>query len=361
VGRTEIESFASSAYDEVVGTEAGDERTLTARLGGEHTLPGGLRMKAAATLADVTYDELLDDAPAARYRQRLLSVGSELLAPLGASTQLVGGVVLDHADTPDAGGKPTLGALARWGGRVGVTSVVGDGVRLHAALSERARFPALRELYSGALGRFEPNPALRPERLVGAEAGATGMLGAVELQGVAFHHRLHDAVVRVSTAERRFRRENRNEIRSSGVELLANWRHDESSISLSGDLMAQRVRLLDVVEGGGARHAEHQPELRAGLELGTPLPFGTMGAAGVRYTGAPYCVHPDQGREVRLGGKSWGDLSLARGWSLGRAASSLFRTLVATLSVDNVTDAAVYDQCGMPQPGRTVRVMVEVG
>ncbi|HEY0970352.1 MAG TPA: TonB-dependent receptor [Gemmatimonadales bacterium] len=358
-GRTEIESFATTAYDRVVGTEAGDERTLTARLAGEHSLPGRMSLRAAATLADATYDELLGDDPAARYRQRLWSVGSELLAPVGGgATQLVGGLVMDGADTPATGGRPPLGALSRWGGRLGVTSVVGSGVRVHASVSQRARFPALRELYSGALGRFEPNPELRPERLVGTEAGMTGMLGAVELQGVAFHHRLHDAVVRVTTEDRRFRRENRDEIRSSGVELLGSWR-GRSGVFLSGDLMAQRVRLIDVIDGG-TRHAEHQPELRAGLGAGTPLPLGLTGAAGVRYTGAQYCVHPDRDTEVRLDGRAWGDLSVARGWSLGRAATALFRTLVATLSIDNVTDAAIYDQCGLPQPGRTVRVMVEV-
>jgi hypothetical protein len=26
--------------------------------------------------------------------------------------------------------------------------------------------------------------------------------------------------------------------------------------------------------------------------------------------------------------------------------------------MDNITDAAIFDQCGLPQPGRTVRVGV---
>ena len=40
-------------------------------------------------------------------------------------------------------------------------------------MGRRARYPGLRELYSGALGRFLENPNLRPEMLASAELGAT--------------------------------------------------------------------------------------------------------------------------------------------------------------------------------------------
>jgi iron complex outermembrane receptor protein len=359
-GRTEIESFAAADYATVNGRETGDERTLSTRLLGEHTLgSGGALLRAAATLADVSYDEGLDDDPVSHYRQRLWSVGSEMTLPLGDELQLGGGVVLDGADTPEAGGKEPLGKLTRWGGRLGLTTTVGEGVRLHASASQRSRFPALRELYSGALNRFIPNPTLRPERLLAVEAGATKQWARAELQGVLFQHHLQDAVVRVSAPDRKFRRENRNEIRSSGVELLAAWRHP-AGVSVLGDLTAQRVRLVDLQAGDGAQHAEHQPELRAGLDVGVPLPLEVRGIAGVRHAGRQFCVHPDLGREVRLGAQTTTDVRVEREWSLGRAASALFGRLRASLALENAADAAVYDQCGLPQPGRTVRMMVEV-
>ncbi|HEX6629683.1 MAG TPA: TonB-dependent receptor, partial [Gemmatimonadaceae bacterium] len=272
-GRTEIESYAGADYATVNGRETGDERTLSTRLAGEHTLgSGGALLRAAATLADVTYDEGLDEDPVSHYRQRLWSVGSELMLPVGDAVQLGGGVVLDGADTPETGGKEPLDRLMRWGGRLGLTTTLDDGLRLHASASQRSRFPALRELYSGALNRFIPNPTLRPERLLAVEAGATKQWGRAELQGVLFQHHLQDAVVRVSAPDRKFRRENRNEIRSSGMELLAAWRHP-AGVTVLGDLTAQRVRLIDLQAPDGAQHAEHQPELRAGLDVGVPLPL----------------------------------------------------------------------------------------
>jgi iron complex outermembrane receptor protein len=374
-GDVEIETFESRAYDRVTARELGDERTTTARVVGSHSLPALGQLRLGATLAGVRYDETLDAQSAApqrsRYRQRLSSVGAEVEWPLFSRLVVSGGAVRDAAETPETGGKPTLGALSRWGWRVGATTAVREAVRLHAAASRRARFPALRELYSGALNRFDPNPTLRPERLTGVEAGATIVSEAVEreridLQVVGFHHRLDDAVVRVTLPNRLFRRVNRDEIRSTGVELLAGWSPPAlRGVAFSADLSAQRVRVYDATLPAGApneRFPEHQPQLRGSLEVGVPL-FGARLAALARHTGRQYCVHPDLGRQVELAPQTVGDAGLSREWPLGgraRGGARLLRTLRATLAMDNVTDATVYDQCGLPQPGRTLRFGIEL-
>jgi hypothetical protein len=61
----------------VIGGERDDDRTLTARLLGDHTLgqQGDLRM--ALTFADVSHDEVIDGGAPASYRQRLWSLASE--------------------------------------------------------------------------------------------------------------------------------------------------------------------------------------------------------------------------------------------------------------------------------------------
>ncbi len=370
-GDVEIESFADRTYRVAAARELGAERTATGRVTASHTLPAGGELRLGSTVADVRYDETLDaqrpTSAATRYRQRLSSVGAELEWPVLGRALVSGGVVRDAAATPETGGRAALGALSRVGWRVGSTVAAGDALRLHASASRRARFPALRELYSGALNRFDPNPALRPERLLGFEAGATVVGGAaaragLSLQAVAFHHRLDDAVVRVTLPNRLFRRINRDEVRSTGAELLAGWAPAAlGGVSFTGDLLAQRVRVHDVTLAAGepnARRAELQPEVRGSFDVGVPLPLGVRGSALARYTGRQFCQHPDLGRQVALGGRGAGDAALTRGWSLGGAR--LVRLLRATLALDNVTDATVYDQCGLPQPGRTLRVGVEL-
>jgi iron complex outermembrane receptor protein len=357
-GHTEIESFASAAYDEISGTEIGDDRTITARVLGEHSLGARGSVRTAATLAEVRYDERVDADPLQSYQQRLWSVGSEVTLPVALLTQVTGGIVLDAADTPESGDKPPLGTVSAWGGRVGVSTIAAGGeLRLHAAVSQRSRFPALRELYSGALGRFEPNPDLRPERLRGFEGGVTTNQGGVDLQAVLFHHRLSGAIVRAPVGDGKLRRENRDQIRSTGVELLAGWAGD--AIAVTADLTAQHIRLHDSA-AGDSRRPEHQPEFRIGSELSFPLPLAITGQAAARYTGSQMCVHPDLEREVKLDQQLSADIGVARSWTLRGAASSLLRTLRLSLTLDNIADAAVYDQCGLPQPGRTLRLGFEV-
>ncbi|HJU64297.1 MAG TPA: TonB-dependent receptor [Gemmatimonadaceae bacterium] len=353
-GRNEIESFASTEYDDVVGTELGEDRTFTARLLADHSLGMG-ELRTSATFADVRNTETVDTDPSGRYRQRLWSVAAEVEQPIAGYLRASGGVALDGASTPESADKPPLGDLDAWGARLGLSSLAfGGTTRLHASVSRRARFPALRELYSGALGRFEPNPNLKPERLLGAEVGATMLRSRLQLQGVVFHHRLNDAVVRVSTETGNFRRVNRHQIRSTGLELLGGRAWDNGA-SISADLLVQRVRVIDPALSGEQR-AEHQPELRGGVEASVPLPLGLRGLASAQYIGRQYCVHPDRDEQLSLAGKARADVGVEREFNRGGASGGLLRRLRASVLLDNVTDAAVFDQCGLPQPGRTVRV-----
>jgi iron complex outermembrane receptor protein len=182
------------------------------------------------------------------------------------------------------------------------------------------------------------------------------------LQVVGFHHRLEDAVVRTTVPNTRlFVRVNRDEIRSTGAELLGAWRSSADparAFSLTGDLLAQHVRVYDD-SADAERRPEHQPETRGALELGVPLPALVRGFVGVRYTGAQYCVNPDDGNQARLGGQTEGNLALERSWPLGRG-TGVFGALRTVLALDNVANATVYDQCGLPQPGRTLRLAIQL-
>ena len=110
------------------------------------------------------------------------------------------GVRCDGADTPESGDKPSSG-YPDGPGVEGWASRPSPGVRIfffHGSLSRRTRFPALRELYSGALGRFLPNPDLKPEVLTGGEIGFTFMREKLDLQAVGFYQVLADGIVRSS-------------------------------------------------------------------------------------------------------------------------------------------------------------------
>lgn len=346
-----IERFDDARYDSVAGRESGDERTTTARLLADHSLGRG-ELRTALTYAEVDYEEGLEGVPPADYRQRLWSGGVEVEQPLGGSLRLSGGAVLDVSTTPRSAGREALGRLSEWGGRIGLSSLAFDARwRVHAAVNRRARFAALRELYSGALDRFQPNPLLRPEILTGSEVGATLLAPRAQFQGVLFLHRMRDAVVRTTLANRKFMRINRDQIRSAGIELLGGW--SAGAATLSADALVQHVRVADPAVSGSARRPENLPELRLGGDAVFPLGAGIRARLGVNHTGRQYCLNPDTGTNDVVPSQSWGDAGVERTFTL--RPQGLLSRLLASLGVENLGDDAVYDQCGLPQPGRTIR------
>lgn len=363
-----IDEFDSPAYDRRTGREVGDDLTVTLRLLGDHTLGERGELRAAATYGDVGHDERIDGGSLATYRQRLWSLGSEvewrldgLMGLPGFSlTRVTLGAAVDGADTPESGGKPPLGRLWDWGGRIGFTSVGAEGSLLvHGGLSRRSRFPALRELYSAALGRFEPNPDLRPEVLTGGELGFTLRSGVNELQVVGFHQRLSDGIVRVSvhTPEGgRFQRVNQDAIRSTGLELLASGAL--GPLAVSGDLTLQRTRGHDD-EGGDAFLLEYEPAWLGKVGTQAPLPWDVVAWGDVRFMADQYCENPEVGGLDAFSTDPNVDLGVRRSFPTGARGSAL-SSLQVSLAVDNVGDAAVFDQCGLPQPGRTFRIQMRL-
>ena len=365
-GRVKIETYDNRRYDAVIGEELGNERTLTGRVLLMHSLPRGASIKVSVTTADVRYEETLSPAAGVDYRQKLSSSAAELEAPVGSVTKLSAGVVFDRTSTPETGGRtPGQEPFSDVGWRAGVTRDVTTTLRVHASASQRSRFPALRELYSGAQNRFVPNPELNPETLLGFEAGATvqrnvGSLGKTTFGVTGFRHNLDDAVVRIAlpAPDGRFRRINRDRIESRGAELLAGFTAGDTparAITLTGDLMLQSIAIFDKTATGESRHAENNPERRGTIELGVPVPPGARAFATARYTGTQYCLNADTGREMTLRRQTRSDVGVERAFG---ASGRPFRAVRALLSVDNVGNTAVFDQCGLPQPGRTVRLML---
>ncbi|MGH7468846.1 MAG: TonB-dependent receptor plug domain-containing protein [Longimicrobiales bacterium] len=365
-GSLKIETFSNRNYQTVTAQELGEERTFNGRVLLTHSLPANALLRAAFTTADVRYTETLTAGVDDKYRQKLWSAGGEIEAPLGAGTTLAGGLVYDKTETPETGGRtPAQEPFNSIGWRAGLMHDLTAGLRLHASASQRSRFPALRELYSGALNRFMPNPELEPETLLGFEAGigvarALGPIPQATFEVTGFHHNLDNAVVRITlpAPDRRFRRINRDRIESTGAEVLAGFAFSadrERAVTLNFDVLFQKISIFDItLQNEPERHAENNPETRGSLELSVPLPLSLRLSANSRYTGTQYCLNADSGNEMELRSQAEHDLVLERSFTVGRGA---FRSLRALVAMDNLADATVFDQCGLTQPGRTLRLM----
>lgn len=364
---TQIDEYATPAYNTVVDGETGTTTTLTGRILGDHDFEAGPEVWTALTVSSVSHTEDFKSGDRFEYQQRLWSLGGEvevgsedILRSDRGATRWTVGASLDGSDTPLSGDKEPLGAIRDWGVRAGVSrTAAGGNVLMHAGFSRRTRFPSLRELYSGALGRFRPNPDLRPESLKAGEAGITITSGDSQLQVVAFHHRLTDGIVRVSTVTlggAMFQRVNRDQVRSTGVEVLT--RGDLGAFSFGGSLTLQRVRIRDPVTSGRDEMAEYAPALSGTANLGAMMP-GEIAVNGFfRVRGVQYCQNFEVAGLDRMDASATVDLEARRALYGGRGASRW--ALEGTVGVANLTDSTVLDQCGLPQPGRTFRIQFNI-
>ena len=206
-GYTEISEFESAAYRNVVDGETGTTTTLTGRFLADHIFSGGVELRSALTLADVSHDEVFMSGPAFEYEQRLWSLGGELeiasRGPLGTGKRghaLDGGRLAGRFRYPEVrvtsphwerSGTGACAPASRVPARVAGCSTTPESAGGHAfhlcASSIRARSAA-----------FTPIPVSGPRASFTAEGGVTLNTGRSQLQVVGFHQRLTDAIVRSS-------------------------------------------------------------------------------------------------------------------------------------------------------------------
>ncbi|MEK9500819.1 TonB-dependent receptor plug domain-containing protein [Gaopeijia maritima] len=360
-GSTVIDSYATRAYDEVDGSERGDDRTTTLRLLGDHTLGARGDLRASWTLARI-HHVTTADGESDTYEQQLGSLAAETIwrlldRPIGGLEGLrlsIGGA-WDRGSTPKTAGRESLGTIDDWGGRLGLSAVMNDGATLvHAGVSRRGRFPALRESYSEALNRFVPNPELAPERLVSFETGVTTRVGDAEFQVVGFRNALDGAIRRITLEDGKRMRVNADELKSTGVEFI--FSQPLGAATLGGDLMLQTVDLVD--PDAVAVQPENMPERSGRLNLRFPFLAGVDALAEAEYTGPQYCQHPDSGADVRLDGGTWLNAVLSKVFSV--PGLRVGRRIEARVSAQNLADVALYDQCGLPRAGRLLRFELQV-
>jgi iron complex outermembrane receptor protein len=360
VGRTEIDEYDGLDYQTVAGAERDDDRTLTARLLGDHTLGQQGDLRLALTYAHVSHDEAIDSDPPSSYRQRLWSLASETdwRVMLGVPVRVSVGGAADGADTPESSNKPALERLWDWAARVGATAVLHEGRLLaHVSSGRRARFPALRELYSGALGRFLENPKLRPEVQRVAELGATLRRARGEFQLVGFHQMMDDAITRISVATptgNKFQRVNQGRVSAQGVEVLGDL--TVGALTLGGNVTLQRVRGRSAQ--GDVTRLEYEPSVYGGAWGEAPLPGRARLGLEVHGTGEQRFIDTDSGTFSTLAPSCHFNVRLARGFEL--SAAGPWRRVDAVVAIENVGDQPVFDQAGLPQPGRTIRIQARL-
>jgi iron complex outermembrane receptor protein len=345
-------TFATPALTAGVDYETDDDRTGHARARASRRFDRGSLAVQASTRYTQHRESLEYEGPRLSYAQLINAAAVEADVNLGDGWRVRAGGGYDLASTPESGDKPSRAATGAGAAFARLERSLGEPLTLHASYARRSRFPALRELYSGALGRFAPNPDLAPEVQDLWDVGAVARRDAWEIGLTGFASFLDGAIERVvlDDGTNRFQRVNLDAIRTLGLETVAVWRpHPAWEIGGHHTILAARRRVEDAYTGP----VEDRPATISFVSL------TWRGSHGWRATVEGTALGPRMSADVTdnddglLRLPAQGTLNVRLGKVVTDGPGPLTRGEFH-VRVDNVFDAQVDAQTGLPQAGRTL-------
>ncbi|KPP84453.1 TonB-dependent siderophore receptor [Erythrobacter sp. HL-111] len=351
-----IEQYRSIAYDALRGSQEDEDDTLGGRLTLTHPA-GPLALRWAASAQSSTHEQVDTDFPPGvpgerlRFRQNLYSIGVEADATLAPGARLTLGTAYDRAETPLTGNKPPQEAFSDWAGSAALALDIGEDAALTVSGGRRTRFPTARELFGAALGRFALNPDLAPERAWFADAELRWERPGLTVMVNPFLIRFEDTLAQRVLADGRRQRFNLAGATNGGVDALLSY-------DLAGTLRfelsatALRARADAGTDGGSApfRRLPQRPsfETLAAIDWNVRHRFDLR--AELRAVGSAIDLDAE-GEVVDLPAAA--ELALRATVPLARVGGN---RLFLTMAVDNLSDAQIVPQAGLPLPGRLWRV-----
>lgn len=347
-----IAQYRSVSYAALRRTQEDDDSTLGGRITFAHRL-GPLHLRWAASAQTSTHRQVETDFPSAmagprlKYRQNLYSAGVEADAELAPGVRATFGAAYDAVDNPLTGDKPRQPSLDAGAASAAFRFDLGRDAVLTLSGGRRTRFPTARELFGEALGRFALNPDLRPEQAWLADAELRWTRSGLSLTLNPFLIRSEDTLAQRVLADGRRQRFNLSGATSFGVD--ASIVHDLSDtlrLELSGTVLSARA-------DAGSAAVRRLPQ-RPSFEALAVLDWNVHGQFDLR-------------AELRGVGKAIDLDATGQSVDLPAAAEIALRAaipvaqlgkhqLLVTFAVDNLTDAQIFPQAGLPSPGRLWRV-----
>jgi iron complex outermembrane receptor protein len=154
------------------------------------------------------------NTPTLHDKDQTTSFGVEDTQRIGDKLDLVVGASRDERDTLQAenyvsGSGGNLGTVtpfqkdnaSAWNPQVGLFYHLSPTDEIHASISDKSRFPTIKDRYSYRLGSAIPNAALQPEHSTNYELGSSGMITArTRVSGTVFYDDIRDMIQSVTIA-----------------------------------------------------------------------------------------------------------------------------------------------------------------
>jgi iron complex outermembrane recepter protein len=350
-----IDAYRSVTFAALRTRQQDDDNTIGVR----STLylnPGPIGFRLNASAQTSTHKQIDTPFPSAvpgpelTFRQHQYSIGGEFDVSLGDATKATLSGGYDWSETPLTGDKPRQPSVGAPAFSLGLQQRFSDKLSLTASAGRRTRFPALRELFGEALGRFTPNPDLQPETVWLADLDLAYTDEAFKLSLNPFLMRSKNTLAQRVLAGGRRQRFNLPGAWSYGVDASAEFMPSpQVTLSLNASLLRAKA---DEESALPFRRLVQRPSHEIGLGAdyqNTAKTFRLF--AEVRHIGN--AVDLDAfGAQAKLPSAFEAN---------ARAEAKLFslsgdKQLFLTLGVDNAFNATIFPQAGLPLPGRQVRI-----
>ncbi len=285
------------------------------------------------------------------YRQHIYSIGAEYSLPFTDRLQGLLGINYDGSAIVNTGPWEVEGyenyLKSAVGLSAGLTYDLSNRVTLHTVVGRRPRFPTMRELYGGALGKFVPNPDLQPVTAFKSEIGVEWLGTTFSGEVTAFRSRLYDTIGKITFQQGpnagKEQRINLDGTRVLGIEIVAAAR-PTARLAVDGSLTLMRLRGYFQ---GEPRKLDEKPSRLGSLTLAYDLTSNFTALLQSDYIGGVY-TRTEQNTFVQLPEALIFDARLSYGINTlsGLNGSQLF------VRVNNITDELRLLQLGLPGPGR---------
>ena len=360
-----IISFTDSSYSQIDEKQLGENLTIGTRLTlrrefGPNSLLiafNGLSTEHEQKNSLFSQSNNFITAPVLEFGKRLLSLGTEYEAEVSEDLVFKFGLGLDWMTANETGDKPSISDFLEYNATLGAI-YHREEWSLRAGFARKTRLPTLRELFGTSLNRFLLNPDLQPESNLLGELAFTWRGQTAHLQLAGFTNFTSNTIDQRMVFQQGRSLRQRVNLRGSrvvGVEVSGDWELNER-FTVEGHLSLMNIKRRKDNASDPGTLAE-KPKAIGRIALHYQTGQYLSGMFEVVHRGRAFS--PDeQDRLVPLEISTIFNIRMT--YSLERFLSRSGKSEVF-IKLNNVTDALVESQLGLPAAGRWFSAGVRLG
>ncbi len=341
----QINQYKNASFTTIDDIEKNNDLVFRTRLIYTNILSGVSLLKIALNGQSFRHKEefLSSNFISQTYSENILSVGAEYEYVQNKYVLSVGSGI-DWIGTPKTGDKPGKESLTDYALNAAFVYLLDNNFSLRINGGRKTRFPTLRETFSGALGRFVPNPSLKAEIAYSGETSLSYKQLNFTTDISIFLTYLKDGIVRIGLPKKQFMRINKDQIRTYGLELVSRYYNNNNLRSSFNFTFLSAMSKNDLGEFKDT--LEYRPQIKSSFDLDYSISKNLNALLELEYTGLEFGLKEGSTGYQKLPDYFLANIRAAYSFSMNELDFEIYFRL------NNLFDRLYYTQFGLPEAGR---------